>query len=491
MEQSRESQLEDIFQKFTQDFGLYSVAQVIPSLLGVAALMLFTRVFSNVAYGRYAIAMSFVGILSTITFNWIKQSIIRFEPEVDDTELVGNVLSMLVGGGLLVVFGTGVGYLLIGGFLGAYQPFYFAGAALVVSQGTFKTFQSLFQSRLQSDSLTRYKLFLGVTKLVFAVVLAVFVFDNIVGWMWGHVLALMLTIAFMARKSGVLRFSPRVQSAVFSRFARYGFPMIGWLLGMTLLQFADRTLIGFLSGSGAAGVYAANYNLVQRGLFLVFTPIGQAAQPLMMNTWDGTNNGEIRDLMTDFTRYFFIIGIPAMVFAAAMSRPLSMLLLGFHEGYIVIAIVAPGMFLWNAALLGHTGFEIEERPMILVLGIGTAVVLNIVLNVLLIRMYGYVGAAVATSISFASYTVFAYIASMWSIRWRLPTRTIRNTAIGGIVMAVPAAALYFSGAYTHLRTFGAIGVGGVFYLFVLYALSEFRSDEVATVTGLIQGNYND
>lgn len=493
MEQSRESQLEDIFQKFTQDFGLYSVAQVVPSLLGVVALMLFTRVFPRAAYGRYALAMSFVGIFSTLVFNWIRNSIIRFEPDLNSDKLVGNVLSMLVGGGLLVVFSTAIGYLLIGQFLGKYQPFYFAAAALIVSQGVFNTLQSLFQSRLQSNSLTRYKLFLGVTKLVFAVILAVFVFDNIVGWMWGHVLALVLTIAFMARKSGILRFSPRIQSAVFSRFARYGFPMIGWLLGMTLLQFADRVIIEFFRGSDAVGVYSSNYTLVQRGLFLVFTPIGQAAQPLMMNTWNGTNRGEIRDLMTDFTRYFFIIGIPATIFAAAMSRPLSSLLLGasYHEGYIVIAIVAPGMFLWNAALLGHTGFEIEERPMVLVLGIGMAVTLNVVLNVLLIRMYGYVGAAIATSISFASYTVFAYLASMWSIRWRLPIRTIRNTVISGIVMAVPAAALYFSGAYTLFRMFGAVGVGIVSYLFVLYALDEFRSEEVATVAGLIQGNYND
>ncbi|EMA47331.1 lipopolysaccharide biosynthesis protein [Halococcus saccharolyticus] len=483
MKQSREGKLEDIFQKFTQDFGLYSVAQIVPSLLGVVALMLFTRVFPPVAYGRYALAMTFVGLLSTLGFGWIQQSISRFEPQLDDSELVENVLSVFLVAGLVVVIGTVAGYLLFDQFLGDYQEFYFAAAALVLGQGTFRTLNVLFRIRLQSNSFTKYKLLLGVMKLVFAVVLAVFVLDSIVGWMWGHALTLFLISILMARESGVLKFSPHMQSELLTRFARYGFPMIGWLLGMTLLQFADRVLIEFFRGTSSLGVYAPNYSLVQRGLFLALTPIGQAAQPLMMNTWDGENTGKIRDLMTDFTRYFFIIGIPATIFAAVMSWPLSTLLLAeqYQEGYLVIVIVAPGMFLWNAALLGHTGFEIKERTEVMVLGVSGAVILNLVLNVLLIKTYGYLGAAVATSISFASYAIFAYIASRWSIRWQLPTRTIRNTIVGGIAMAAPSVMLYISDTYTLVRAFTTAGLGIVLYVSVLYVLNEFRTEEVSTI----------
>ena len=488
MEQSKEGQLEDIFQKFTQDFGLYSVGQIVPSLLGIVALMLFTRMFPPVAYGRYALAMTFVSLLSTLCFSWIQQSVTRFEPQLNDDYLVGNVISLYLTSGVLVSFVAAIGYLFFEDLLGGYRPFYFAATVLVLSQGAFQTLNTLFRIRLQSASATKYNLFLGVAKLAFAIVLAVFVLDSIVGWVWGHAAALFLAVVLMARESGIVRFSPRMQSKLLSRFARYGFPMIGWLLGMTLLQFADRVLLEFLRGTSAVGVYSPNYSLVQRGLFLAFTPIGQAAQPLMMNTWNGTNRTKVRSLMTDFTRYFLIIGIPAVIFAAVMGRPLSMLLLAtqYHEGYLIIPIVAPGLFLWNAALIGHTGFEIEERTRVLFLGISGAVLLNVVLNIPLISMYGYLGASVATLVSFSSYAVFAYAASRWSIRWLLPTSTVRNTAIAGLVMAGPAAWLYGSGAYTLFRVFGAAGLGIVLYLFVLYALGEFRANEVSTVAGLIR-----
>lgn len=493
MGESREHKLTNVFRQFTQDFGLYSLAQIVPSLLGVVAIMLFTRVFPPVAYGRYALAMTFVSLLSTLGFGWIRQSITRFEPQLDDDELHGNVISVFVGSVVVVACGTAVVYLLFGESLGDYRPFYFAAAALVVLQGTFRMFNVLFRIRLRSEAFTKYQVILGVTKLGFAVVFAVFVFNSIVGWMWGHALALALTVALMARESGVLRFSPRVQSALLSRFARYGFPMIGWLLGMTLLQFADRVLIEFFRGTDALGVYAPNYTLVQRGLFLAFTPLSQAAQPLIMNTWDGTNSEKVRGLMTDFTRYFLVLGVPATVFAAVMSRPLSTLLLAaqYHEGYLVIAIVAPGMFLWNAALIGHSGFEIEERTTVLFCGIIGAVLLNVVLNIPLIRTYGYLGAALATSISFSFYAVFAYVASRWSIRWQLPMRTVRNTVVGGLVMVAPAAWLYFTGAYSLFGIVAAVVVGIVCYVLVLYRLDEFRADEVATVASLIQETTRD
>jgi O-antigen/teichoic acid export membrane protein len=490
MEQSREGHLENIFQKFTQDLGLYSVGQILPSVLGIVALMLFTRVFPPVAYGRYALAMTFVSLFSTLSFSWIQQSVTRFEPQLDDDELVGNIVSIFLISGVLFVAVAVISYQIFKHSLGGYRPFYFAAVPLIFLQGTFQTLNVLFRIRLESASATKYNLFLGMAKLAFGVVLAVFVLNSIVGWMWGHALALFLASVFMARESGVVQFSPRMKSTLFSRFAQYGFPMIGWLLGMTLLQFADRVLIEFFRGTSAVGVYSPNYSLVQRGLFLAFTPIGQAAQPLMMNAWDGSNKGQVRSLMTDFTRYFLIIGVPTTIFAAIMGRPLSTILLAeqYHEGYLLIPIVAPGLFLWNSALIGHTGFEIEERTRVMFLGISGAVAMNVLLNVPLVSMYGYLGAAVATLVSFSSYAVFAYVASRWSIRWELPTRTLRNTVIGGLVMGAPAAWLYFSGTYTLLWVFVAAGAGIVLYLLVLYALDEFRATEVSTITGLFRGS---
>ena len=266
--------------------------------------------------------------------------------------------------------------------------------------------------------------------------------------------------------------------------------MIGWLLGLTLLNFADRVLLQFIRGSSAVGVYSSNYNLVNRGLLLAFTPLIQAVHPILMNTWNGANEPKVEALMTDFTRYFLIIGVSATIFAGMVSRPLSTVILaeGYHEGYVIIPIVAAGLFLWNISMIGHKGLEIQERTKVMFLGVSSAVVLNIVLNIPLISLYGYLGAAVATLISFGTYAIFAYLTSLRYIRWQLPIRTIWNTALSGIIMAIPGVWLYTSSMYTTLRAIVVAGVGVILYGSVLYLLDEFESNELRAITELIGEN---
>jgi O-antigen/teichoic acid export membrane protein len=490
MDHSETDRLDDIARRFSKDFGLYSVAKFVPAVMGVVALVVFTRVFPVEAYGRYALAMTFVALFSTLVFGWLKQAILRFEPQLDSAELLGNVLSMLIMSSLFIVLATIAGFVFFRDFFGEFRGFYFATAALVLSQGVFGTFLTLFRARLDSEFVTSYTIIRSILRLVLAIVLAVIVLDNIVGWIWGGAVGAFFCVTIMAYRSDLMRYSPRLQFSILSQFLRYGFPMIGWLLGLSLLNFADRVLIELIRGTSAVGVYSANYTLLRRGLTLAFTPLIQAAHPLVMNTWDGTNQEEVQNLMTDFTRYFLIIGVASMVFAGVISRPLTALLLDaqYHKGYVIFPIIATGVFLWNIAMIGHKGLEVEDRTELMFLGVGGAVVLNVVLNIPLINLYGYVGAAVATLVSFAAYTVFAYIISFRFIQWRLPTRTLLTTAVAGIVMTAPAAVLYFSGAYTLPRILGATALGTVMYPLVLYVLDEFRSNELSAIAEFIGVN---
>jgi O-antigen/teichoic acid export membrane protein len=263
--------------------------------------------------------------------------------------------------------------------------------------------------------------------------------------------------------------------------------MIGWLLGLTLLNFADRVLLEMLRGSSSVGIYSSNYNLVNRGLLLAFTPIIQTIHPILMNTWNGANEPKVEALITDFTRYFLIIGVGATIFAGVVSRPLSTIILAedYHEGFVIIPIVAVGLFLWNISMIGHKGLEIQERTRVMFLGVSGAVMLNIVLNIPLISLYGYLGAAVATLISFGTYAIFAYLTSIQYIRWQLPIRTIRNTALSGILMTIPGLLLYTSSMYTTLRAIVVAGAGVILYGSGLYALDEFESNELRDITELI------
>jgi len=477
----------ETFHQFVRDLSAYSVANVVPAVFGLAAVMIFTRVFSPDAFGRYSIAMALAGVGSTLLYGWLDQSILRFGPEYDERDLIGTVFVALLGISAVVIALSIAGYTLFGDLLDQYRPFYFAAIALLIAQGLFQPLVVLFQATLKSKLVTVFKTVNAVCKLGLAVLLAIVVFDHIVGWIWASTLAILLTIAFMAVKSDAVRTFPRVQRDILVRISGYGIPLIGWVVGDPLLNQADRILIEVLRSSAAVGIYASNYSLVDWGLRLALIPLLNAIQPIVINSWSGDNRREVENLIQRFTRYFLILGVPPLILTGALSRPLSTLLLGsqYHQGYVVIPIVACGVFLWSISNLGQIGLVLQERTGLMSIGLLVAVVFNVVVDIPLISVFGYLGAAVGTVLSYGVYAAFVLLVSRRQIRWKLPVRTIRNVAFAGAVMAVLPAMLYSFKMYTLTRAIAVAVVSFPIYLVVLYVINEISREDVNELRGMM------
>lgn len=472
--------------QFLQDLGLYSIAGLMPAIFSVLALTIFTRLFPPAAFGRYSIAIAAGGILSTLLFGWLNRSIVRFGPEVDTEELIGTVFSVVAGTALALVAVAAVVYTLFGDALGAYRPFYVATLAFLLLQGVFQPMIAMFRATLNSKYVTLFRSVKSVSMLVFSVLIVLYLTDHITGWIWGHVVGMCIGIAVLVAVSDVLRTVPRVNWSMLTRVSGYGLPMVGWILGDPLLNQADRFLIEFLQGSAMVGIYISNYSLADRGLRLAMVPLINAIQPIVINRWNGDNEAEIESLLRRFTKYFLILAVPALIMIAALSRPLSVFLLGseYHEGYVVIPIVAAGVFIWSLSNLGQIGLEIRERTALMSRGLLGAVVFNIIVNIPLIITLGYLGAAIGTLLSYGAYAVFVTRASQDRIEWRFPYGTILNVGLAGSAMALLPALIYVMGWYTLERILVTVAVAPGIYLGVLYGFGEISRETVGQLRDL-------
>ncbi|MFB6107300.1 MAG: polysaccharide biosynthesis C-terminal domain-containing protein [Haloplanus sp.] len=470
---------ERILARFGLDVGFYTLTEFVPAALGLVGLVVFTRLFDPVAYGRYSLVVVGVTVGSTALFGWLEQAVLRFESESDAVvpTAVTTLLSLSLG---VVAVGT-----LARPSVGALGPFYVAGVVAVVGAGSFRVCRATFQARLESRRVTLFAALRAVVKLGLGLGLSVLVFDSIAGWLWGGAVgSLLAVLAMLGRLDG-----PRVafDRPTFRRLARYGVPMVGWLFGLTLLTFVDRIFIDLLADTAAVGVYASNYALVQTGLPLVLSPLIQAAHPAIVSEWSGDNHGEMRTLLAEYSRYFLLLGVGATVFAAVISRPLSTLVLGsaFHAGYLVIPVVAGALFLWNFAMLGHKGLELYESTGLMTAGIALAVLVNVAFNYALIPPYGYLGAAVATLLSSAAYAAFAYATSMRTVRWTVSHRSLARVAVAGGCMAVVGWAGYLVDSRPLLGPILAGIVGFGVYAGVLSALGEVTHRDLSNALGVV------
>lgn len=477
----------DVFEQFAHDLGLYIVARFVPAITSVVALVVFTHAFPPSSYGRYALTLSIATILGTVCYGWIEESIVRFEPHVEPSALLGNVAWFVVVIGATFAIGAVIGYVLFRSSLGAFAPFVLAGAAVAITEGIFYVLRALLRARLESKSAAVYDVAKSVGGLVCALIVAFVVVQDIVGWLWGTAIATGVAMAILGFRLGFGADSIRIDSAFARRMARYGFPLIGWLVGQTLLNFGDQALIQLLRGSEATGIYASNYSVVHYGLGLVFAPFVTAVGPVVMNIWEGDNEEELAETVADMTRYLLLVGVPTVIGISALNRVLSGLLLdeSYLGGAIIIPFVAGGLLLWNVAIIGQKAIEVEERTTVLFGGIGLAVAVNLVANVPLIIWFGYVGAAIATLASFAIYAVFVYIVSQRYIPWRLPQRSIRNVGVASFGLLVPYIGVFALGWEGTGGLVAASVAGAIGYLVLIYLLGELTTNEIATLKRLL------
>jgi O-antigen/teichoic acid export membrane protein len=477
----------DKIRQLVRDFGIYSVANVIPAVLGLVGLLVFTRAFSPDAFGRYSVVMAVVGIFSTFLFGWLDYSIIRFAPEMDTDAVVGNVFTMFVTVAAALVALALLGFELFGGDLGEFRVFYFACLILILANGFFQATTALFRATLRSEWVTIFRVTNAVVKLLASLVLALVVLNHIVGWLWGAIIGFGVAVLVMIVTSPEIRTRPRVDRDKLVRLSVYGLPMLGWIIGEPMLNHVDRLLLEVLVGSAAVGIYTSNYMIVDQGLRLVYVPILEAMGPIIFNSWEDSRESEIASLLRDFSRYFILLGVPVLVLVAALSKPLSTLMLGaeFHEGFVVIPIVSSGVFLWSLANLGQLGFEVKERTVYLSIGLILTVIINVALNIPLIGAFGYVGAAAATTISYGAYAVFIRAMSSRGIRWRFPTRSFGVAFAGGVLMGIPAALVYGLGMATAPLVIASAVLGIPLYIGVLYSVGEFTDAELDIVRNLV------
>jgi O-antigen/teichoic acid export membrane protein len=262
--------------------------------------------------------------------------------------------------------------------------------------------------------------------------------------------------------------------------------MVGWLFGLSLLTYVDRVFLESLIGSSAVGIYSSNYAIVQSGLPLILSPIIQAAHPVIMKEWNTGNEGSAIELISEYSRYFLLIGAPATVVAGILSRPLSVLFLGegFHPGYLIIPIISVAVFIWNFAMIGHKGLELHRVTKLMTAGIAIAVGVNAVFNLLLIPVFSYIGAAVATLLSSGAYAAFAYVMSFRTVRWRLPLNTTINVTSASTIMALIGLVCYLLSDWILVPLLGS-GIAALMYGAILIILGELRSEEISRLRSLM------
>lgn len=413
-----------IFRGFLFIFG----GKVGAGLLTVLITPFLVRILGSGGYGDYAFALAVYSTLRTVAGGGIYEGARKFIAEHPDPNRRTHVfhfylkISALFGSIVLVLL-IGITYVTVGEVIleERLRNYLYLVAVLVFLHPFFY----LVRSSLMGYELEKYSESLVVfEKVLFAIIglsLAAIGF-HVTGVLLGHVAALFIVaiLGYIA----ILRFTeirmqdiryvvPTTPSILSSDMFRYGILNVIFVILAKSLYNVDILLLQPFAGSQEVGYYRASLLFAE---FVWFVPI--AIQVILLHSssklWYENRIVEINAISSTITRYTLLLSVMLGLLLAIVGDEILPIYFGaeFTVSYLPLLLLLPGVIGFAVARPIYAISQGHGNMRLLVYSSGTASVINLVLNLLLIPQYGMHGAAVATSIGYGSMLVF----HVWAAR---------------------------------------------------------------------------
>lgn len=432
---------------FSKHLSYYTLASVLVTLASVVSFPLLTRLLSVEEYGVMNLVSSALAILVGVAKLGLGNAALRFYSEVKagrhDVDMNGYASTVVVGMGVLglvVTLGWLVATLLI--------PASWWNDARVAPLMAFtsvlvlvRVLESALLNQIRAQELSGLLAVFGVVRRYVGLAVIFGVLFWVSRDLWGFYAATVATEILGVLWIGVWLFRRfDVRPALFDRrlfraMLSFGVPMAGYELGAQVLAMGDRYVIQTLLGAQPLGVYVAAYNMCDYVRILALSSFAAAALPTYSRIWEEQG----ADATADFLRRFLHVYVAAAALVVAVTAATGGEVLAvlasakYREGEVVVPWVIAGMSLEGAVMVCGAGLYLRKRSKLIMLLVAVAAALNIGLNLLWVPVWGIVGSAAATLVSYAALLLASMLLGRGTLAVPLPWAALAKF--------VPAAAL--------------------------------------------------
>lgn len=405
--------------------GIYTITSVINSAIPFLLLPVLTRYLSPEDYGivsMFGVLVSFVAPFTGLSIHGAIARMYYEKDEVDIREYITNSICILMTSTLVVatffyIFADKIAKI-------SSVPVQLLWMVIVVSFAQFITqiVLTLWQVQVKSFQYGIYQISNTILNMTLSIVFVV-----LVGLTWkGRIYAQIISISifsivglFILYKNKWLNF--RYNHKYIKHALSYGVPLIPHALGGIIITMTDRIFITNMVGIETTGVYSVGYQI---GMIinLIATSFNQAYTPWLYSKLK-ENIVVTKIKIVKFTYLYFVIIILIAVILSLIAPVFLNFFVGkeFGNSSIYVAWIALG-YAFNGMyfMIGNYILYAQKTSYLSSVTFLIAIV-NVALNYLLIRKYGAIGAAMATSIVYFMRFILTWILSskVYKMPWFL------------------------------------------------------------------------
>jgi O-antigen/teichoic acid export membrane protein len=229
--------------------------------------------------------------------------------------------------------------------------------------------------------------------------------------------------------------------ALVRRMLAFSVPLVPGALAAWGLNASDRYIVNAVDGFAAAGVYASGYTagLVITAIVVVpFTLTWGAAY------WEIARGPDPERVISRVLTIFTVAAAGIALALSAIGTDAIRILLGdeFEAARFVVPFSAFGGVLYGAYAILTTGLNLVGKTGWMPVTMIAAAIGNVVLNVALVPTFGFIGAAIATIVSYGQLALTSALVSQryyrvpWDVR-RVLTALVVASALAGAALLGP------------------------------------------------------
>jgi O-antigen/teichoic acid export membrane protein len=491
--------------RISKDLLTYLPAKALPALAAFITVPIYTRLFTPAEFGNYVLAVAAAEFLLLALIEGFGQGAIRFFSAYQRRSELSSYFAVLfssVGMIMLVTTVASAALLVIFRPLisADLYPLLWAALALFVVNASFTTLTDVLRGQEKGRWYTVFSIIQSFGGIIFGLILVLGFGMGVGGLIWGQSLALLLLVIplfWLSTHSVVVR-PAHFNRSNFRQIWKFAMPFTIANIAFWTLTLSDRYIVELFRGSYEVGLYSVATKISARTILLLVSLFILVPVPIICRLWEERGRPETEEALTAFTRMFFLMVIPAVAGLAVVAAPLVRLLAdeAYFGGYRAIWLVACGSMALGLSELGRIGCLVTNRTLLIARNQCLAAGVGLILNFILVPVYGFMGAALSAAIAFSLLACLQAITSARFLTWRWPLMSlwrviVASAAMAASVLLVEAVLPSDTPVWQAVNLLISVMIGALVYGAVLWVMGEisasqlhdlFRPDHRRTVT---------
>lgn len=188
---------------------------------------------------------------------------------------------------------------------------------------------------------------------------------------------------------------------------RLSLPLVGYAVASQVLNTSDRLMISKLVNNSAVGIYSTLYTVSALSI-MVWSAIISSFEPYLYQNMEKENH-KIKEISLGMLGLYGIIAVILVFCAPEIVRILATK--EYYEAIYIMPPIAAGVFFTSVSNLYSDILVYLKKTKYIMFAAAIAAILNVVLNALLIPIFGYMAAAYTTLVS---YIIMAGLLMIWA-----------------------------------------------------------------------------